>query len=81
MSLTIEKIQIEAKIDALQKKIAVSSLTADMAVVNIRQEISPLLELEQIDLDKVEAAVAVLRAAAEQTRQNEKEIERLKKML
>lgn len=81
MSLTVEKIQIEAKITALEKENNLAAFTADMAITNIRQEASPLLELEQIDLDKIDAAVAMLRGVIERMKENNKEIERLKKLL
>lgn len=81
MSLTIERIQIEAKIAALEKESAVAALTVDMAITNIRQEASPILEPEDIDLDKIDTAVAMLHGAIERMKDNSKEIERLKKML
>ncbi|WP_299457788.1 hypothetical protein [uncultured Rikenella sp.] len=81
MSLTIEKIQIEAKIAALEKENNMAIITADMAITNLRQEASPLLELEQIDLEKIDAAVAALHATVNRKKDNDKEIERLKKML
>lgn len=80
MSLKIEKLQIEAKIAALEKENNLATITADMAITNLRQEASPLLELEDIDLDKIDAAVATLHATAERKKENDKEIERLKKM-
>ncbi len=81
MSLTIEKMQIEAKITALERENNLASITADMAITNIRQETSPLLELEDINMDKIDAAVATLHATIERKKENDKEIERLKKML
>lgn len=80
MSLKIEKLQIEAKIAALEKENNLATITADMAITNLRQEASPLLELEDIDLDKIDAAVATLHTTAERKKENNKEIERLKKM-
>lgn len=81
MSLAVERIQIEAKITALEKESALAAFTVDMAITNIRQETSPLLEPESIDLDKIDAAVAMLHGAIERKKENDKEIERLKKML
>lgn len=81
MSLTAERLQIEAKIAELERKNAIAALTVDIAITQIRQEASPLLEPEAIELDKIDAAVAMLRDAIESRKQNAQDIIRLQKKL
>lgn len=81
MSLTIEKMQIEAKINALEKENAMAEITGDMAIMNIRAEASTMLDIEEIDMDKVDAGVAMLHSAIERKRHNAAEIKRLRRML
>lgn len=73
--------QIEAKINALEKENAMAEITGDMAIMNIRAEASTMLDIEEIDMDKVDAAVAMLHSAIERKQHNAVEIKRLRRML
>lgn len=81
MSLTTERIQIESKIDSYRKESLMAAASADMAITHIRQEASPLIGLEEIDLEKLDVAIALLHTAIKRKKESDRQIERLKKML
>lgn len=81
MSLRTETILLESKINDLKKQRALKEIEADMHIVTIRQESSPLLDISTIDIDRLEVAIAALRGCREQITTIDGEIARLGKAL
>lgn len=81
MSLQTERILLESKINALKRDREMKAIEADMHIVTIRQESSPLLNLTTIDIDRLEVAIAALKACKSQTQDIDREITRLEKAL
>lgn len=81
MSLTTERILLESKINDLKKQRTFKKIEADMHIVTIRRESSPLLDVSAIDIATLEVAVTALKACAEQVKEIDTEIARLGKAL
>ncbi len=81
MSLQTEKILLESKINARQKQRTLKEIEADMHIVTIRQESSPLLDLSTIDILRLEVAIAALKECKKEVTAIDEEIARLKKAL
>lgn len=81
MSLRTETILLESKINDLKKQRTLKEIEADMHIVTIRQESSPLLNISTIDIDRLEVAITALRGCQEQITTIDGEIARLKKAL
>jgi hypothetical protein len=81
MSLETERILLESKINSQRKERTLKSIEADMSILSIRSESSPLLSVEEIDIDKIEVAVAALRRCIEEICRIDNEIARLEKIL
>lgn len=81
MSLTTERILLESKINDLKKQRTLKEIEADMHIVTIRRESSPLLDISVIDIATLEVAVAALKVCAEQIKGIDTEIVRLEKSL
>lgn len=81
MSLRTERILLESKIKDLEKQRALKEIEADMHIVTIRQESSPLLDLSTIDILRLEVAIEALKKCKEHVTAIDEEIARLKKAL
>lgn len=81
MSLRTERILLESKIKDLEKQRALKEIEADMHIVTIRQESSPLLDLSTIDILRLEVAIEALKKCKEEVTAIDSEIIRLKKAL
>lgn len=81
MSLQTERILLESKINDLEKQRALKEIEADMHIVTIRQESSPLLDLSTIDIPRLEVAIEALKKCKEEVTAIDVEIARLKKAL
>lgn len=81
MSLTNERIQIESKIAALKKERMAETLKVDMAIINIREEASPLLEPLEIGISKLEIATDELKKSVERIREIDTELKKLERLL
>lgn len=81
MSLTTEKILLESKINDLKKQRTLKEIEADMHIVTIRRESSPLVEVSTIDIDTLEVAVAALKTCTEKIKEIDEETARLEKAL
>ncbi|MDR0510913.1 MAG: hypothetical protein LBH06_07465 [Rikenellaceae bacterium] len=80
MSLETEQILLESKINSQRKERTLKSIEADMSILSIRSESSPLLSVEEINIDKIEVAVAALRRCIEEISRIDNEIARLEKI-
>lgn len=81
MSLETEKILLESKINALKKQRIMKCIEADMHIVTIRQESSPLLDVSTVNIPRLEVAVAALKECAQEVGKIDSEIARLEKAL
>lgn len=81
MSLGTERILLESKINALKKQRIMECIEADMHIVTIRQESSPLLDVSTVNIPRLEVAVAALKECAQEVGKIDGEIARLEKAL
>lgn len=81
MSLEIERIRIESKINALRKERTAEELKSEMAIINIRQEADPLLDILEIGISKLEMAVYTLKEAITKIQDINGQIQKLERLL
>ena len=81
MSLRTERILLESKINDLNRQRALKEIEADMHIVAIRQESSPLLDVSTIEIPRLEVAVMALKECKEKITAIDGEIHRLEKSL
>lgn len=81
MSLTTEKILLESKIADLKRQRTFKEIEADMHIVTIRRESSPLVDVSTIGIDTLEVAVSALKGCIMDIKEIDGEIVRLEKML
>lgn len=81
MSLTTEKLQIESKIEALNKERTVKELEADMHIQDIREEASPLLPVLEIGVAKLDIALNGLKNCINRIQEIGTEIKKLERLL
>lgn len=77
----MERLAVESKISALAKQKATLAIKADMQILTIRAEANPLLDFEQIDVDRLTIAVGELCDYVDRSKELDKEIKRFEKML
>lgn len=81
MSLTTERILLESKIKDRERQRTLKEIEADMHIVTIRQEASPLLEVAAIDAERLEVAVGAFKECRRRIKDIDEEIAHLKKSL
>lgn len=81
MSLTTEKLALQSKVTALGKERAILAIKADMQILNVRAEASPLLDLDQINTNRLTVAVEELCDYVRRTGEIDMEIRRLEKLM
>lgn len=72
---------LENKIANLKKEKSTLAIKADMQIITIRSEASPTLDFDQIDVDRLTIAVGELCDYISRTKEIDKEIGRLQKIL
>ncbi len=81
MSLEIERIRIESKINSLKKARTAEELKSEMAIINIRQEADPLLDVLEIGVSRLEIAINNLKEAITKIQDIDGDIKKLERML
>lgn len=81
MSLEIERIRIESKINSLKKARTAEELKSEMAIINIRQEADPLLDVLEIGVSRLEIAINNLKEAIAKIQDIDGDIKKLERML
>ncbi|MEG1635725.1 MAG: hypothetical protein RR277_00385 [Rikenellaceae bacterium] len=80
-SLSKERVQAEAKLGALKREIANKAIEVDMYIHTIREEASPFLSIDEIDIVRIKIAVSNLESTCAYIEEKSKEVRRLEKLL
>lgn len=81
MSLEQERIRIESKIMALKKERTTEEIKCEMAIINIRQEADPLLDLLEIGMAKLGIAVEALKESITRIQEIDMQILKYERLL
>lgn len=81
MSLKNETLLLESKLNQLNREKNTKEIECDMFITHIREEASPYLKLEELDIPRLDVAVCNLKKVVEEHTSINIEIKRLEKLL
>ncbi len=81
MSLKTEKILLESKINNLKREVESKKMEGEMFVQQVRSELSPYLEFDELDTEKSRVAFDKIIELSGEIKDLNKEISKLEKKL
>ena len=81
MSLQTEKILLESKINGLKRDVESKKMEGEMFVQQVRNELSPYLEFDELDTEKAQVAFNNITRLSTEIKDLKKDIQKLEKRL